>query len=190
MLKNKFVLAIGTAFLASVLALPATVHAGTVTSPTKAIVNVTQPENHGGLTLTSTPNFTFNATVDTLNKQALSGTTDNPVTVNDARDTNAGWSLTIQLGDFDQSQADKGTWMNWSKNIIGPVNSTVQNPESGQIDAGGSAASILDAAPGTGNGITELKFNHVALHTIGLKPIITKYSADVTWTLGASQQTN
>ncbi|MFD1393940.1 WxL domain-containing protein [Lacticaseibacillus jixianensis] len=189
MLKNKFVLAIGTAFLASVLALPATVHAETVTSPTKAIVNVTQPEKHGDLTLTSAPNFTFNATVDTLNKKALSGTTDNPVTVNDARDTNAGWSLTMTLGDF--ASSDTGTYMSWSGNLIKPVSSTVQNSDITLANVGGKdAAPIMDAAPGTGNGVTELKFNHVALHTVGLKPIITQYSADVTWTLGASQQTN
>lgn len=190
MIKNKFVLAIGAAFLASALALPATVHADT-TKSTNAFINVTQPATHGELTLTSAPTFNFSATVDTLNTQALPGTTNSPVTVNDARDTNAGWSLMMTLGDFTNKNtakgADNGTYMNWSGSL-GAGSSTVKQGVS-QVSAGGAATSIMDATPGTGNGVTELNFNSVQLHATGLTPIITRYSTVVRWTLGASQQT-
>lgn len=167
------------------------VHAATTTSD--ATFSITAADNPGDLTLTSAPNYTFTEKLNALTNP-VTGSADKPVTVTDARGTGAGWTLTAQLGNFNNT-ANSGWSMSTGTTKVTYAGTDTQlgdapTVNSATLNAGGDAAAVMTANAGAGLGAWSAEVSDPVLNTGTVKPMLTKQTATITWNLADTQTTS
>lgn len=190
--------------LLGVLAAPVVGHADTSTD-SKVTASVSQDPNHGSLSLSQVPDFSFHSHI--VNNGKAAGTASKDLIVDDDTGSASGWNLSAKLNSFSSDKTDAmfkltGAYVGLlptldtsAKNSTVGVAPVVRNDAPTIISNANAATNIASAesatqhkngsgtADGIGEGIGQwnIAFNPTLYATLPM--VAASYSSTITWTL-------